>query len=71
VSTSTSSMYQGGGGGRGDGDVKEVADNKQQLSPASTTFVDDHERKEMEKDRLNEHLALSNDIVVSDKHTKH
>jgi len=57
-----------GGGRRGDGDIEEPADHKQQLSPA-TVVVDDHERKEMEKDRRHQDLALSNNLVVSDRHT--
>jgi len=53
-------------GGREDGDVKEVADDKEQLSPAAIVADDNHERNETKGSLLNEDLALSNDVVVSD-----
>jgi len=57
----------GGGGGREDGDVKEGADDKQQLF---LTAIHDEDRLEsknnMEGSSLNEDLALSNDVVGSD-----
>jgi len=66
-STSTSQGGGGGGGGRGNGDVEEIVDDKQRVSPQA--IVDDeHERNKIERASLNEDLALSTDLVVSDKH---
>jgi len=63
-STSTTSTGGRGGGGRGDV-VEEGAEYKQRLSPA--TIVDEEpQRNKMEKERLHQDLALSNDLVVSD-----
>jgi len=64
-STSTSQ----GGGGRGNGDVEEIVDDKQRRFSPEAIVDDELERNKIERASLNEDLALSNDLAVSDKHT--